>query len=125
MAFAIANRPLPPAYEAPVRFDVTASVPIVAYGPRGAARSISNIVGVITGDTKIVLVANNGGSPWTRTSHAPPVGVRPRRSSRDYRAGRSIRRRQADTGSIDQGDALAPNRLLRLSLPHIAPRHPV
>ena len=59
-AFAIANRPIPPAYEALVRFDFTAPIPVAAYGPRGSERSVSNIVDVITDDTKVVLLANHG-----------------------------------------------------------------
>ncbi len=59
-AYAIANEPIMPTYEAMIRFDVIEPVPVAAYGPRGSERSVSNIVDVLTDTNKAVLLANHG-----------------------------------------------------------------
>jgi L-ribulose-5-phosphate 4-epimerase len=59
-AYAIANEPILPTYEAMIRFDVVEPVPVAAYGPRGSERSVSNIVDVLTDSNKAVLLANHG-----------------------------------------------------------------
>lgn len=59
-AFAIAGKPIPPVYEAMIRFDVTEPVPVAAYGPRGSERSVRNILDVLGPRTKAVLLANHG-----------------------------------------------------------------
>lgn len=58
--YAIANKPLPPVYEAMLRFDVTEPVPVAQYGPRGSERSVQNILDVLRPSTKAVLLANHG-----------------------------------------------------------------
>lgn len=59
-AYAIANKPLQPVYEAMIRFDITEPVPVADYGPRGSERSVQNILDVIGPKTKAVLLANHG-----------------------------------------------------------------
>ncbi len=59
-AFALASKPIEPSYEALVRFDFTEAVPVAKYGPRGSARSVSNIVDVVGPNTKAVLLENHG-----------------------------------------------------------------
>jgi L-ribulose-5-phosphate 4-epimerase len=43
-AFALANAPLPCAYEALLRFGVADAIPVAAWAPRGSAASVANIV---------------------------------------------------------------------------------
>lgn len=59
-AYAIANEPILPTYEALIRFDITEPVPVAEYGPRGSERSVSNIVDVVNDTNKAVLLANHG-----------------------------------------------------------------
>lgn len=59
-AFAIANQPMAPTYEAMVRFDITETVPVAAYAPRGSEESVGNIVAVVNGSNKAVILANHG-----------------------------------------------------------------
>ncbi len=59
-AFALASKPIEPAYEALVRFDFTEAIPVAKYGPRGSARSVANIVDVVGPHTKAVLLENHG-----------------------------------------------------------------
>jgi L-ribulose-5-phosphate 4-epimerase len=59
-AFAIANKPIDPTYEALVRFDITEPVPVAAYGPRGSEASVTNIIDVVNDTNKAVLLANHG-----------------------------------------------------------------
>lgn len=59
-AYAIANEPILPTYEALIRFDIVEPVPVAEYGPRGSERSVSNIVDVLTDTNKAVLLANHG-----------------------------------------------------------------
>jgi L-fuculose-phosphate aldolase len=66
-AFAIANEPIPPAYEALIRFDITEPVPVAEYGPRGSERSVTNILKVINDTNKAVLLANHGLLVWDDT----------------------------------------------------------
>ncbi len=59
-AYAIANKPIEPTYEAMVRFDINEAVPVAAYGPRGSEQAVSNIVDVLNETNKAVLLANHG-----------------------------------------------------------------
>jgi len=59
-AWAIANEPIPAAYEALIRFDITEPVPVADYGPRGSERSVTNILKVVNDTNKAVLLANHG-----------------------------------------------------------------
>lgn len=61
-SFAIANQPLPSAYEAMLRWGVTDAVPVAAWAPRGSAESVSNIVDQIRAhpDVPAVLLGNHG-----------------------------------------------------------------
>src|SRR6185312_11674923 len=59
-AFALAGKPIEPAYEALVRFDFTEAVPVAKYGPRGSSRSVTNIIDVVGPRTKCVLLENHG-----------------------------------------------------------------
>lgn len=59
-AFAIANKPIEPTYEALVRFDITEAVPVAAYGPRGSEASVNNIVQALNDTNHAVLLANHG-----------------------------------------------------------------
>jgi L-ribulose-5-phosphate 4-epimerase len=61
-SFALAHEPLPCAYEALLRFGVTADIPVAAWGPRGSQESINNIVRQLQLDplTPAVLLANHG-----------------------------------------------------------------
>lgn len=65
-AFALASRPIPPVYEAMIRFDITEPVPVAAYGPRGSERSVQNILDVIGPRTQAVLLANHGSLVFAR-----------------------------------------------------------
>src|SRR5688500_811049 len=60
--FAVAGRPIPPAYEAMVRGGMLDGVPVAGYGPRGSDLSVRNIEKVLkTYDTvKAVLLENHG-----------------------------------------------------------------
>jgi L-fuculose-phosphate aldolase len=66
-AYAIANRPIEPTYEALVRFEITESVPVAAYGPRGSERSVTNIIDVVNDTNKACLLANHGLLVWDAT----------------------------------------------------------
>lgn len=66
-SYAIANKPIEPTYEAMVRFEITESVPVAAYGPRGSERSVSNIVDVVNETNKACLLANHGLLVWDAT----------------------------------------------------------
>ncbi len=59
-AFALASKPIEPSYEALVRFDFTEAIPVAKYGPRGSARSVSNIIDVVGPNTRAVLLENHG-----------------------------------------------------------------
>jgi L-ribulose-5-phosphate 4-epimerase len=61
-AFAIANQPLPCAYEALLRFGLTQDVPVTAWAPRGSPESVSNIVAQLEQNpaTLAVLLGNHG-----------------------------------------------------------------
>ena len=61
-SFAIASRALGCSYEALVRNDMAAGVPLAKYGPRGSAESVSNIADALsaTKNTKAVLLENHG-----------------------------------------------------------------
>lgn len=63
-AYAIANQPIEPTYEALVRFDINESVPVAAYGPRGSEASVTNIIDVMTDTSKACLLANHGLLVW-------------------------------------------------------------
>jgi L-ribulose-5-phosphate 4-epimerase len=66
-AYAIANTPMEPTYEAMVRFDITEQVPVAAYGPRGSEKSVTNIVDVINDTNHACLLANHGLLVWDTT----------------------------------------------------------
>jgi L-ribulose-5-phosphate 4-epimerase len=61
-SFALASRALGCSYEALVRNDMAAGVPLAKYGPRGSAESVSNIADALstTKNTKAVLLENHG-----------------------------------------------------------------
>jgi L-fuculose-phosphate aldolase len=59
-AFALAGKPIEPAYEAMVRFGFSDGVPLARYGPRGSDQSVSNIVDVVGPETQAVLLENHG-----------------------------------------------------------------
>lgn len=60
--FAVAHQPLPCVYEALLRFGVADAIPVAAWGPRGSAESVSNIVTVLREHptAPAVLLANHG-----------------------------------------------------------------
>ena len=61
-SFALANQPLPNAYEAMLRFGVGDEVPVAPWAPRGSKESVSNIVDQVRGHpgTPAVLLGNHG-----------------------------------------------------------------
>jgi L-fuculose-phosphate aldolase len=61
-AFALANQPLPCAYEALLRWGVTGAIPVAGWAPRGSAESVSNIVDQMRAnpDVPAVLLGNHG-----------------------------------------------------------------
>ena len=61
-SFALAGRALGCSYEALVRNDMVAGVPLAKYGPRGSVASVSNIADALraTKNTKAVLLENHG-----------------------------------------------------------------
>ncbi len=65
-AFAIANREIPVAYEAQVRFLGTIPVPVAGYGPRGSGESVENIATILRENraTGALLLANHGTLTW-------------------------------------------------------------
>lgn len=65
-AFAIANREIPVAYEAQVRFLGTIPVPVAGYGPRGSDESVKNIAAILRENraTGGLLLANHGTLTW-------------------------------------------------------------
>ena len=65
-AFAIANREIPVAYEAQVRFLGTIPVPVAGYGPRGSGESVENIAAILRENraTGALLLANHGTLTW-------------------------------------------------------------
>jgi L-fuculose-phosphate aldolase len=63
-AYAIANKPIEPTYEALVRFDIMESVPVAEYGPRGSEKAVTNIVEVVNDTNHACLLANHGLLVW-------------------------------------------------------------
>jgi len=61
-SFALASRALGCSYEALVRNDMAAGVPLAKYGPRGSKESVSNIADALktANSTKAVLLENHG-----------------------------------------------------------------
>jgi L-ribulose-5-phosphate 4-epimerase len=61
-SFAVANKPLPNAYEAMLRFGFAGEVPVAPWAPRGSKESVSNIVDQMRGhpDSPAVLLGNHG-----------------------------------------------------------------
>ena len=61
-SFALANTPLPNAYEAMLRFGFAGEVPVAPWAPRGSKESVSNIVDQLRGHpaTPAVLLCNHG-----------------------------------------------------------------
>ncbi len=61
-SFALANKPLPCAYEALLRFGVTEDIPVVEWAPRGSQESVANIVKQIEMHPTVpaVLLGNHG-----------------------------------------------------------------
>ena len=65
-AFALANKEIPVAYEAQVRFLGTIPVPVAGYGPRGSNESVDNIAEILRENraTGALLLANHGTLTW-------------------------------------------------------------
>jgi L-ribulose-5-phosphate 4-epimerase len=61
-AFALAQQPLPCAYEALLRFGIGDVIPVAAWAPRGSKESVSNILKQIAEhpNSPAVLLANHG-----------------------------------------------------------------
>lgn len=61
-SFALANQPLPCAYEALLRFGVTVDIPVAAWAPRGSRESVTNIVEQLRSypDAPAALLGNHG-----------------------------------------------------------------
>lgn len=61
-AFALANKPLPAAYEAMVRFGMVDPVPVAAWAPRGSAEAVANIVAAmkVNPTSPAVILGNHG-----------------------------------------------------------------
>lgn len=61
-SFALANKPLPCAYEALLRFGVTEDIPVAEWAPRGSQESVTNIVKQIEQHPAVpaVLLGNHG-----------------------------------------------------------------
>src|SRR5215469_8128790 len=61
-SFALANKPLPCAYEALLRFGVTEDIPVADWAPRGSQESIANIVKQIEQHPTVpaLLLGNHG-----------------------------------------------------------------
>jgi L-fuculose-phosphate aldolase len=61
-SFALANKPLPCAYEALLRFGVTEDIPVVEWAPRGSQESVANIVKQIEMHPTVpaLLLGNHG-----------------------------------------------------------------
>lgn len=61
-SFALANKPLPCAYEALLRFGVTEDIPVADWAPRGSQESIANIVKQIDQHPTVpaLLLGNHG-----------------------------------------------------------------
>jgi len=60
--FAVAGKPIPPAYEALVRNGMNDGVPLAKYGPRGSDESVNNIAAVLDEyeEIKGLLLENHG-----------------------------------------------------------------
>lgn len=60
--FAVAGKPIPPAYEALVRNGMNDGVPLAKYGPRGSDESVNNIAAVLDEHAEIkgLLLENHG-----------------------------------------------------------------
>ncbi|HVB09798.1 MAG TPA: class II aldolase/adducin family protein [Bacillota bacterium] len=60
--FAVANQPLPSAYEAMLRFGVTDAVPVAPWAPRGSRESVTNITDQMRSHPSVpaVLLGNHG-----------------------------------------------------------------
>lgn len=61
-SFALANRPLPCAYEALLRFGITEDIPVADWAPRGSLESVDNIVKQLEEHPTVnaVLLGNHG-----------------------------------------------------------------
>ena len=61
-SFAVANKPLPNAYEAMLRFGFAGEVPVAPWAPRGSKESVANIVDQMRGhpESPAVLLGNHG-----------------------------------------------------------------
>jgi L-fuculose-phosphate aldolase len=61
-SFALANKPLPCAYEALLRFGVTEDIPVADWAPRGSQESVTNIVKQIEMHPTVpaMLLGNHG-----------------------------------------------------------------
>ena len=61
-SFAVANKPLPNAYEAMLRFGFAGEVPVAPWAPRGSKESVSNIVDQMRSHpaSPAVLLGNHG-----------------------------------------------------------------
>lgn len=61
-SFALANQPLPCAYEALLRFGVTEDIPVADWAPRGSQESVANIVKQIEMHPTVpaMLLGNHG-----------------------------------------------------------------
>jgi L-ribulose-5-phosphate 4-epimerase len=60
--FAVANQPLPTAYEPMLRFGVTEAIPVAPWAPRGSRESVTNITDQMRGHPSLpaVLLGNHG-----------------------------------------------------------------
>jgi L-fuculose-phosphate aldolase len=61
-SFALANRPLPCAYEALLRFGITEDIPVADWAPRGSPESVGNIIKELERHPTVnaVLLGNHG-----------------------------------------------------------------
>ena len=64
--FAVANQPLPTAYEAMLRMGLASTVPVAGWAPRGSKESVTNITDQMRANpgTPAVLLGNHGLLAW-------------------------------------------------------------
>jgi L-fuculose-phosphate aldolase len=58
--YAVASKPLECISEAMSRAGMTEPIPVAGYGPRGSKEAVENIAGVITDQTRGILLENHG-----------------------------------------------------------------
>jgi L-fuculose-phosphate aldolase len=61
-SFAVASQPVPVIYEAQLRFNMTAGIPVAGYGPRGSQLAVDNIAAVLKAHegARALLLENHG-----------------------------------------------------------------